>query len=1022
MKKRKFRIPIVWFIIFTALFVFVFTATLILTQNALIYNTVNSVLGGERRVLKSGDPSQYMYYGGDYSDKESVLEAANALNERIVEEGAVLLKNEDGTLPLERDETRITVFGKNSVNPVLGGSGSNAGSSGSTKLDVSAVLDGSGFTCNPVMRQYLLGGNSGSGRPNSPDMGDILTGFPVGEAPLPYSQAVTDSYAQYNDAAIVFISRIGGEGYDLPRSMRYNGSKYTDQSGTTPIPGARSASDHYLQLDANETAMIKEACAHFEKVIVVINSASPVELGFLDDPAHYAYDKNIKAALWIGDPGESGLNALGRILKGDVNPSGRLVDTYARDFKNDPTWYNFGNGLISEGNRYMTEKDGKKTARKLAFVEYREGIYFGYRYYETMAAVCGDPTWYKNNVVYPFGYGLSYTEFTHSVVPKTANGTAMGKSDTLVFDVDVTNVGGYDGKEVVSLYCTPPYKNGGIEKPHIVLADFAKTELLPSRTGNGKLTLSVNVRDLASYDYDDKNGNGFKGYELEAGEYTFYIGNDAHCWADENTPEFTYTVPEGGFRYETDSATGDPVVNLFDDTSEHIREYLSRADAFKNYDCLNGATDEGYRTVDEAFINSVIKIAKDTPDDPWYSDVTPDQSKSILSDDEAPVKLYELIGKKYDDPLWTTLMNSLTVGQMVDLIRSGNFHSCYVESIDKPLTIDADGPMGFALFMGADSIYDTCYYASECVLAAPRNKALAHEFGNMIGNESIVGNERGDGTPYSGWYAPAMNLHRSQFGGRNFEYYSEDGTLSGLIGAEVVAGASEKGVYTFIKHFALNEQETDRDNNGLVTWANEQSMRESYFRPFEMSIKLGGSTAVMSSFNRIGKVWAGGNYALLTSLLRDEWGFEGMVITDFNVNSYMNADQMIRAGGDLNLIGDKPPTGVTTATDVTAIRRAAKNILFTVCGSNAMNGRGAGVKWGYAIPDWVIWVIVAAVGTFFAAVGIGLFTFLPYKPKKPESHPALEYAAEQDKLKAESGGESKDRADDADPERNQNKQ
>jgi beta-glucosidase len=295
---------------------------------------------------------------------------------------------------------------------------------------------------------------------------------------------------------------------------------------------------------------------------------------------------------------------------------------------------------------------------------------------------------------------------------------------------------------------------------------------------------------------------------------------------------------------------------------------------------------------------------------------------------------------------------------MKKMIETGNYRTIQHEGIVKPQTIDADGPMGFSVFMGDPSIYQTCFYASECVMAATWNEELAYEYGKMIGNEGAIGNQKGGNIPYSGWYAPAMNIHRSQFGGRNFEYYSEDGLLSGKMAANVVQGAKTKGVYTYCKHFALNEQETNRDTTGLITWANEQAMRELYFVPFEIAVKEGETTAMMSAFNRIGTTWAGGNYNLLTALLREEWGFEGMVITDYNLTSYMNLDQMIRAGGDLNLSAGKAIKDGTSDTAITAMRASVKNILYTVANSNAMNGLGEGVGIIYGMPYWQIALVV----------------------------------------------------------------
>ena len=965
MKKRNTAFTVC--LILTLFFV---VATYVCTEVSYVYSLLSSTfLGGEERYLKSGNPDDYQYFTADYKNKAEVLEAANELNKTIVEEGITLLKNEGNALPLNK-QSKITIFGKNSVNIAKGGSGSNAGSAAASQIvDFCGNLEESGFICNPVVESfYKDNSKSGAGRPTSPpNMGDILTGYPIGETPISsYTDDVKSSYSEYSDAAIVVISRIGGEGYDLPRSMFWNGKSYTDWKGTETIPGARSKDDHYLQLDQNETDLIKHACENFDKVIIVINSSSAMELGFLDDPTHYAYNEKIAAAIWIGHPGLSGAEALGKILCGEVTPSGRLADTYPRDFKQDPTWYNFGNNLVEHGNRYVTKNaDGSYTNRNGWVVEYREGIYTGYRYYETRGAEAG-AEWYANNVVYPFGYGLSYTNFSYEATASSANTATLTADGKLVFEVEVTNTGdNYGGKEVVQLYYTAPYTNGGIEKAHVVLGDFVKTEYLEPGKST-KVTLEIDVRDLASYDYNDANGNGFKGYEVEGGEYTFYIAKDAHGWASADAISFTYSVPAGGFTYGTDEVTNHEIENLFDDVSSHIENnsgYLSRANNFENFDCLKGASNPDNRIATDDVIAAFSYGVKDKATDPWYTTEMPKQSSTSLSYNDTEVKLWMLIGKDYDDPLWDKLLDQLTVDEMVEMIARGNFRTLKIESIDKPLTTDADGPMGFSLFMGDAAVYDTCYYATECVLAATWNVELAEDMGVMIGNEGLIGNEAGDGRPYSGWYAPAVNLHRSQFGGRNFEYYSEDGFLSGMMGSAVVKGANSKGVYTYVKHFVLNEQETNR--NGVVTWASEQSMRELYFKPFEMCVKEGGATAMMSSFNRIGLTWTGCSYPLLTELLRDEWGFRGMVITDFvTTEKYMDEDQMVRGGGDLSLCNYGPVTDTTSATGVASIRRATKNVLYTVANSNAMNGMGDGVVWAYRDPWWVttLYGVCAAMG------------------------------------------------------------
>jgi beta-glucosidase len=489
------------------------------------------------------------------------------------------------------------------------------------------------------------------------------------------------------------------------------------------------------------------------------------------------------------------------------------------------------------------------------------------------------------------------------------------------------------------------------------------------------VTLSFAARDMASYDYSDANGNGFKGYELDGGNYAVKIMRDAHTLVDT----VNYTVAAAGIRYENDSATGNKVENLFDNVSEEIDAYMSRADFEGTFPA---PVTDGDRAVTAAFISSLTYAVNDTAQDPWYSESAPAQSGKELTYKNTAIKLYDLFGVDYGDPLWDEFLNQLTVGQMKELIAKGNFRTVNIDNIAKPLTIDADGPMGFAIFMGDPSVYDTCYYASECVIGATWNADLAEAMGKMIGNEGLSGYEKGDGRPYSGWYAPAMNIHRSQFGGRNFEYYSEDGAVAAKMAAAVVRGAKSKGVYTYAKHFALNDQETNRDTTGLITWANEQSMRELYFKPFEAAVKDGGTTAMMSAFNRIGAVWAGGNHTLLTRLLRDEWGFRGMVITDFNLTAYMNVDQMIRAGGDLNLSPSKNLSETSSATALTAIRAAAKNILYTVANSNAMNGMGKNVVYGYALPVWLMLVYIGDAVAVALLGGWGALVIVRAKKKE----------------------------------------
>ncbi len=717
----------------------------------------------------------------------------------------------------------------------------------------------------------------------------------------------------------------------MPRSMFWDGKGYMNWNGSELIPGAREKDDHYLQLDKNETDMIKTAAENFEKVVVVLNSPTAMELGFLDDDTHYAYSDKIQACVWIGTPGNTGIMALGRVLTGKVNPSGRTVDIYARNFENDPTWNNFGNNLADGGNQYVDESGTKRNAY---FVHYSEGIYYGYRYYETRAyeeSAKGNDGWYSDNVVYPFGYGKSYTEFNWEIKPLTTG--ALQPDGEVKFEVKVTNVGDYAGKDVVELYYSAPYTAGGIEKAHAVLGDYAKTNTIQPGESD-TVTLTLKVRDMASYDYSDANGNGVKGYELEAGDYTFFVARNSHDYSNSTV----LNLAEGAV-FETDSKTTAKVANLFDEVSDRIKKYTSRADFEGTFP---GLPAESLRTLSDEDLNKLNYKLSDKATDPWYSGSKPVQSSSVLSYEDTKVKLYDLIGKKYDDPLWGELLNQLTVSQMRSLIESGNYHTTAITNIDKPKTIDPDGPMGYSLFMGDDAVYDTCYYASESLVGSTWNVDIAEEFGVMIGNESLIGDERGDKRTYAGWYAPACNMHRSPFGGRNFEYYSEDALLSGEMAGQIVRGCNDKGMVTFVKHFAVNDQESNRDT--LLTWANEQTIREIYLRPFQICVEKYNSHGIMSALNSLGAVWTGGHYALLTEVLRNEWGFKGVVITDYVQNrGQLNGNMALRAGGDILLATDgsvQTPVGLDRPTTIANLRRAAHNLYYTIVNHTAAFNAG----------------------------------------------------------------------------------
>lgn len=981
---------LVWFIV-TVLLVAVITVAGVLSQT-MLFDVFRMALGDRKVEIFGGG----QFYVSDYENKEDSFEKSNLVNERINEEGITLMKNESNALPLAKG-AKVSVFGKNSVNLAYGGSGSGAFTVTEDTPTLYQSLEAAGFDVNPVMHAfYKNNSQSGSGRDKSPEMDnsrDTYPGFGTGETPLTsYTQAVKDSYKDYNDAALVVFTRIGGESFDLPRTMQ-------NKDGT-PIKGAYDGNDHYLELDRNEQDMLVEACNNFDKVIVIINSSTSMELGFLDaaddhddsivDGMKDIADK-IDACVWIGGPGYSGINALGRVLNGTVNPSGRTVDTYRRDFTKDPTYENFSDYLVSRGNVYLMA-EGSAPAVAEHYVDYEEGIYVGYRYYETRGFTDGEE-WYKDNVVFPYGYGLSYTTFDWEVTDMSfEEGEKLSwtseKDEEFTVTVSVTNTGDVAGKDVVEVYMTAPYIPGGIEKAHVVLVGFAKTDLIEPGASD-EVTVTFKGYDFASYDYSDANKSDFRGYELDLGKYEVKVMRNSHDMVDSRS----FTLTEG-VQYAKDPVTKYDVVNRYDDVSFEenygLDSMLSRSDWEGTYpvnEVLAG--DDSGRTVKSEFMN---KIKSTETNNPIVNDETVQMPEvAEASGTPGSMQIYDLVQLKdeanlenetpgvedylrdeagttivdYNDERWEEYLSILTKDEMMSFTMNGAFQTQALESIGLMKSLAADGPVGFVYFMAQieseNPVYQVCSYASECVIAATWNTELAYEMGLSVGNEAIIGNQRGGGRPYSGWYAPAINIHRSPFGGRNFEYYSEDPLLSGKLAAQVILGARSRGVYCQVKHFAVNEQETNR--SGVCTWLTEQSLREIYLKPFEMAVKEGGTMGIMSSFNRIGSLWTGGDYRLLTEILRNEWGFQGMVITDFNTEPFMDTKQMAYAGGDLNLANMPKPWEPTTAADYTVLRNNVKNILYTITRSNAMNGHGEGA---YYITYYAWWEVTL----FFGGLGI----------------------------------------------------
>ena len=992
-KNKKTRI---WLIVTAIVLVLGIVVNAVLLSVPIVTNSLSLVFGGERANITEDNRTEW--YDRQYASKEEVLDAANDFVIEVEKEGIVLLKNENDALPLSGKDAHISVFGKNTVNIVYSGSGSASSNSSTAQRTLYESLEAAGISYNETLKSfYEDSGKSGKGRPENPAMtsGQRLPGFGTGETPMDsYTPDVVDSYAGYQDAAVVVFSRIGGEGFDLPRAMAesFNGAA---------VAGA-SADSHYLELDENEKALLEHVKENFSKVIVVLNVGTTMEIPELKA------DEDIDAILWIGFPGATGIMALGQILTGtdtegnQISPSGHTVDTWAADFTMDPTWYNTGIYGSEYGNRYLY--NGETT--DYAFVNYEEGIYVGYRYYETRgyeeAAADPQSVWYENSVVYPFGYGLSYTEFDWDVSFGTDSGSGITADDTLEVSVTVKNTGDYAGKDVVELYYSAPYDYEGpaIEKSHVVLGDFAKTDILAPGEEQ-TLTLTLDVEDMKSYDYADANENGFSGYELEAGEYRIIIGSDAHT----AKADAVYTLSED-LQLKTDmNADGEEteVANAFDDVSAGIfgtntyASYVSRKDfegtlrtAYLD-DAERTLTDELKEELDES-----IKRKYTEPDagKPW--EVTGDAPATVPVNSGLSLRdmLYDEAGNyvgevSFDDPRWETLLNEISLDEMKNLVGFGAFRTSEVKGVDgvvgKPLTVDSDGPSGFTSFLSESVVYGTCAYQAECVMGSTWNVQLAEKMGELIGEEGLAGNEKGDGLPYSGWYAPAVNIHRSPFAGRNWEYYSEDGLLSGKFAAGVIKRAGKKGVYCYVKHFAVNDQETDREYNGILVWANEQSMREIYLYPFEIAVKEGGATGMMSSFNRLGMKWAGGSYALLTQVLRDEWGFHGSVITDYSLNTYTHVDEMIRAGGDLFLTQDVKTFGMEDdATQIAMLRQSTKNILYMVANSSAMSISTD----GYLRPVWQIVMICVDIVIVAALALWGMFAVRSVKKKEQQGEKA----------------------------------
>lgn len=909
---------------------------------------MDTLFGSQRPIYS--DEVTSVYPTQKATNKAEAFANAQEVNLKLAEEGFVLLKNENAALPMNKG-ARISVFSKNSVNLSYGGSGSG-GFDTSNNKNLYESLNDAGFVTNPTLKRFYESSQSGPVRTaNSSDL-DNGDNQKIATAETPqskYTDAVKNSYADYSDAALVVITRIGGEGFDLPR---YQGNS----------EGAVSPDSHYLELDQNEIDLLTAVTdGTFKRVVVVFNTPSSFEATFLKDSAYAAFADKIDAAVWIGFTGSNGITALGEILNGDVNPSGRLVDTWAADFTKNPSFVNFGTGCLPD----TTDKyDGGMYYS----VDYEEGIYVGYRYYETRGETDGED-WYNANVVYPFGYGLSYTTFDWTVGDASASEIELGT--TITVPVTVKNTGSVAGKEVVQLYASAPYTLGGIEKAHKVLVGFAKTKLL--QPGESEtVTVSFDPYSAASYDYRDANSNGFSGYELEAGEYTLYVSRNAHESEKAIALNLAVDVQIG-----TDPTTDSEVVNRYTDSENFLDSdwqldtMLSRADWEGTWPTPQTAqqhagTDRLYEEIRSEEHNNPTDF--DSEEYPWFGEEPTLTLRDLLPSAEA--EDYEPV-VSYDDERWEELMMGCDEEEMIALINNGAYHTLAMESVGLPATIHGDGPSGFTCFMSKEQVNGTCQYVSEPVMASTWNINLMNELGEAIGEEGTIG-DKATGQPYSSIYAPGVNIHRSPFGGRCSEYFSEDPFISGMMGAAEVQGIQSRGVLPTVKHFVANEQETHRSIGGDLSWLSEQALREIYLKPFEYTVKLGETRGIMTSFNRIGTRWTGGDYRLLTEILRNEWGFNGLVICDFNtIPQYMIPRMMFYAGGSLDLATQQSAMwtdcDTSDAGDAIVLMRAVKDVMYALVNSNAMNAEVI----GYNPPIWqeyLHWINIGA----FTLVGVWL--------------------------------------------------
>ncbi len=960
--------------VWTAVFVVILAVMILLTSvlnryDSVITQFLGSVGGGITSTGSEGTDTQYFKLDDDYS-----TETQDALNKQIADEAIVLLRNEGGKLPITKSNPAVTLFGMAASGGTSSGTGS--GESATTGASLAESLKAAGFAVNERVVEHYRNNSTAHGKGTAAggggDKGDWSLGkeadFPTGD--------LAATFADYSDAAILVLNRSGGEGGDLARTMDNHGGAHEES---------------YLQLSPSERATLKgiKDSGAFDMVIVLVNSANAMELGFLDE---YGVD----ACLWYAGLGTNGIASVGEVLAGKVNPSGRLVDTYVYDNFSAPAMQNMGD--------YRFLFDGKLS--DYSYTNYAESIYVGYRYYETRYedVVMGTPNAgeydYSKTVIYPFGYGLSYTDFEWS------NYSVAVEGDTVKVSVDIKNNGSMAGKEVVEVYFQSPYTqydiDNRIEKAAVNLVAFDKTDMIqPGDTAHMEITFPLS--DMKSYDAYGE----YKTYFLEAGDYYITAAKNAHEAVNNILAAKGYTdlVGNGDAAFAgkhtqaealvcDESANEDvKITNQFDDAVLAADTYLSRS----NWSRMDGGAGSAYADVLGAgslstatgqqggasntmgangtvgTLEAPADVREAVVTEGYEASGNPTPIDSYTANrtysEENGLELVDLRGVEYDSPEWDLLLNQMKFSEIYELFGHAGYGTIEAATINKPKTLEYDGPTGINSFVNDMSGYS---FPNEISVAATWNVDLVIEEGRMIGNDMIKMSE--GQYKVSGWYAPAVNIHRTPFSGRNYEYYSEDPILSGKMVTAVIQGVQSKGAYVYLKHFALNDQETNRSVNGQVsTFSTEQAIREIYLKPFELGVTAGGAKGIMTSMNRVGTCTAAGNYALITSVLRNEWGFHGAVITDYSSSlSPAAADQILAAGGDLIMCSAwNAQTGALSDFNAewirSLLRGAIHNVLYVQANSLAMNGLAHGAVYDPGFPVYKIILIAAWV-----LVGIGI--------------------------------------------------